>query len=318
MEKNRLNQGIDIKKLIEYSVIVPVYNSADTLNELYLRISAVFKEITENYELVLVDDCSKDGSWNKMQKLKQKDGRIKIIQLMRNFGQHNAVMCGFNFAQGKYIVTLDDDLQNPPEEIPKLISKIKEGYDVVYGAYKQKRHSLLRNIGSRAIWFAYKRIFRTNVNITAFRMIHSSIVEAIKEYDMNYTFIDGLVAWNTNRIGQVVLEHTERKKGRSGYTLGKLMVLSLSMLTNFWIFPLQMASLLGILFSLLGFCGSVSVIIIKYVIKIPVAGFTAIFVAVTFFAGVQLLSLGMIGEYIGRMHLNINKRPQYRIRKTIL
>lgn len=319
MGEERLQAEIKIREPIEYSVIIPVYNSVDTLDELCLRITAVFKEISGDYELILVDDCSIDDSWKKLQELKKKDGRIKIIQLMRNFGQHNTTMCGFNFAEGEYLVTLDDDLQIFPEDIPKLISEIKSGnYDVVYGVYGQKKHPIFRNIGSRMVLSAYKLIFKCNINITSFRIMRRDILRLIKDYDMNYTFIDGLIAWNTNRIGTVSVMHTERKKGHSGYTMFKLIALSLSMLTNFSIFPLQIASLLGIIFSLIGFCMGVTFFILKFIINIPVAGFTSIIVAVTLFSGVQLLSVGLIGEYIGRVHLNINKRPQYSIRKAIL
>jgi len=226
-------------------------------------------------------------------------------------------MCGFEFARGKYVITLDDDLQNPPEEIPRLISKIKEGHDVVYGEYEQKKHSIFRNAGSGVVRLIYNRIFKTRVKITAFRIIRREIIEAVQEYNMNYTFLDGLIAWNTNKITGVKVSHKERKKGRSGYTLGKLIALSLSMLTNFSIFPLQVASFLGLLFSVVGFSMGIFFIVRRLVVNVPVTGFTATIVTLTFFAGVQLLSLGMVGEYIGRVHLNINRRPQYRIRERI-
>ena len=302
----------------KYSVVVPVYDSSDTLDELCHRISTVFKEITENYELILIDDSSNDNSWEKMEELKKNYSYLRIIQLTRNFGQHNAIMCGFNFTQGEYVITLDDDLQTPPEEIPKLISKMKEGYDVVYGVYSKKRHSLFRNIGSGIVRFVYKVIFKTNIDITSFRIIHKSIMDAIKEYNMNYTYIDGLIAWNTDKIGAITVSHTERKKGVSGYTLAKLTALGMSVLTNFSISPLQITSFLGILFSLAGFCMAIVFFILRFIINVPVPGFTAIIITVTFFAGVQLMGLGIMGEYIGRVHLNINKRPQYRIRKAIM
>lgn len=166
-----------MKNNIDYSVVVPVYNSKNTLYELHERIKAVFKDITGNYEVILVDDCSIDSSWEKMKNLRKKDKRVKIIHLLRNFGQHNATMCGFNYCNGNYIITMDDDLQHPPEEIPKLIKKINEGYMVVYGEYKVKQHSKFENFLSKTFQILMHEILKIpkSIYISSFAIFKSEV-----------------------------------------------------------------------------------------------------------------------------------------------
>lgn len=301
--------------MVEYSVVIPVYNSSKTLEELYARISAVFKNITENFEIIFIDDDSIDSSWKKLNELRARDGKIKLIQLMRNFGQHNAIMCGFHHARGKFIITMDDDLQNPPEEIPNLISKIKEGYDLVYGEYISKKHGLFRNAGSNFVQFIYKKVFNVRGNLTSFRIITVELVGQITKYNFNYVFIDGLLAWNTKNIGYALVVHQKRTLGKSGYSLRKLFTLSFNMITNFSIVPLQLASVTGILFACLGFIMAVVYFIKKICLGIPVAGFATIIIAITIFSGIQLIILGLMGEYLGRILLSINSKPQFLIRE---
>ncbi len=298
---------------IKYSVVIPVYNSETTLEELFNRLKSVFEKIEEEFEIIFIDDGSKDKSWQKLEDLHNNDERVKIIRLRRNFGQHNAIMCGFHFVQGENVITMDDDLQNPPEEIPKLISKINEGYDIVYGKYISKKHNLFRNMGSSIIQIVYKNVFNLQNNITAFRIVKKALIQSILKYEKNYVFIDGLLAWNTNNIGNIHVLHLDRGHGRSGYRFKKLLTLSLNMITNFSIIPLQIASILGLLFSFLGFIMAVYFLAKKIIFDIPVAGYTSLIIAITFFAGIQILALGLIGEYLGRIHLNINEKPQYEI-----
>jgi undecaprenyl-phosphate 4-deoxy-4-formamido-L-arabinose transferase len=303
---------------IRYSVVIPVYNSEATLEKLLNRLQTVFETISEDFEIILVDDGSEDKSWQKLKALRIKDNRVRIIQLMRNFGQHNALICGFRFVSGDYVITLDDDLQNPPEEIPKLINKIGEGYDIVYGKYLSKKHSMFRNLGSSLIQLVYKKVFGVHNNLTAFRIIKKQLIKSILKYKKSYVFIDGLLAWNTNKIGFISVLHNTREDGKSGYGIKKMLTLSLNMVTNFSIVPLQIASILGLLFAILGFTMSGYFLLKKIIYDIPVAGYTSLIIAITIFAGIQLLTLGLIGEYIGRIHLNINKKPQYEIREQIL
>lgn len=304
-----------IHKKIQVSVVIPVFNSKPTIDKLYNRLNTLLKKIRLEYEIIFVDDGSMDGSWNTLNDIYRKDPKTTVIQLNRNFGQHNALMCGFRNSKGKFIITLDDDLQNPPEEIPKLIAKIEEGYDIVYGEYITKKHSLFRNSGSDLIQFIYKKIFQVKGNLTAFRIVRRSIIKEIIKYQKNYTFIDGLIAWQTRNIGYVQVRHGERLVGNSGYNLRKLFVLSLNMISNFSIFPLQLASIMGFSLSFLGLVIALFYILKKIFYGIPVTGFASIIVSITLFSGAQLITIGLIGEYIGRIHLNINNKPQYTIKK---
>ncbi|GBE17356.1 undecaprenyl-phosphate 4-deoxy-4-formamido-L-arabinose transferase [bacterium BMS3Abin15] len=303
---------------VRYSVVIPVYNSETTLEKLFERLLTALKTVPEDFEVIFVDDGSSDGSWQKLKDLRTKDNKIKIIQLMRNFGQHNALICGFYFAKGKYIITMDDDLQNPPEEIPKLISKIGEGYDIVYGKYISKKHSGFRNLGSLLIQCVYKKVFNVQNMLSSFRIIRGQLIHSILKYEKSYVFIDGLLAWNTRNIGYVQVEHHERTVSKSGYRFKKLLTLSLNMITNFSILPLQISSIMGLLFALLGFMTAGYFLLKKIIYGIPVEGYTSLIIAITIFAGIQLLTIGLIGEYIGRIHLNINNKPQYEIREQIL
>jgi polyisoprenyl-phosphate glycosyltransferase len=298
------------------SVVIPVYKAERSLHELYRRLKAAIEPITRDFEIIMVEDSGGDNSWEIMKRLRETDSRVKIIQLMRNFGQHNALMCGFHFVSGEYVVTLDDDLQNPPEEIPKLINKMKEGHDVVYGIYTSKRHNLFRNFGSSMIQYFYKKVFAVQGNLTAFRIIRRQVLQEILHYDKNYVFIDGLIAWVTKKIGYVEVTHDSRTRGHSGYTFKKLFTLSMNMITNFSIVPLQISAILGFLFAFLGFFMAFYFFLKKIFFNIPVAGYTSLIIAVTIFSGIQLVTIGLIGEYVGRIHLNINVKPQYLIRES--
>lgn len=306
----------DIK--LDLSVVIPVYNSAQTLFELVERLEKVLKEIVNNkYELVFVNDGSTDSSWNILKELAESNDKIIAINLTRNFGQHNALMCGFAGTHGKYIITLDDDLQNPPEEIPKLFNEIQNGYDVVYGIYDTKKHAKFRNLGSNIIQFFYRKVFNINIRLTSFRIMKRQIVQFLLCYERSFTFIDGIIAWYTKKIKNVIVRHQNRKIGDSGYSLKKLIILALNMVTNFSLVPLQIASLTGLFFSFVGFIFGSFFIIKKMFFGIPVSGFASTIVAITIFSGVQLLTLGILGEYVGRIHINVNKRPQYAIRDIV-
>ena len=227
-------------------------------------------------------------------------------------------MCGFSKASGKYIVTLDDDLQNPPEEIGKLYNKVKEGFEAVYGIFDIKRHSTFKNIGSEFVQYIYKKTFSLNNRITSFRILSLSIVQKILSYDRSFTFLDGLIAWFTTNIGNVTVVHSKRLIGNSGYSLGTLVTLALNMMTNFSIVPLQFASMFGLLFAIIGFLFGCYFILKKIFFDIPVSGFTSMIVSITIFSGVQLLTVGLLGEYIGRIHINVSKRPQYAIKEIVM
>jgi polyisoprenyl-phosphate glycosyltransferase len=316
---NNIHASTPDRDRVDYSVVVPVFNAEATLPGLVERLKTVFQDIERTYELILIDDESSDNSWEVLKRLKAKEpATLKIIKLGRNFGQHNAIMCGFHFCRGEYVITLDDDLQNPPEEIPKLIEKMNEGYAVVYGIYGKKAHSPIKNFGSRMIGWYYRHVFNMSNRISAFRLISIEIVRQIMNYDKNFTYIDGLISWNTSSIAEVTVQHSARTEGRSGYNVSKILKLSFNMLTNFSAFPIRIVSCLGVIFSAYGFGLGIYFFIKNFVTNIPVTGYASLMVAITIFSGVQLLTIGVIGEYIARVHMNINKKPQYVIKEKSL
>jgi len=299
------------KNHLEYSIVIPVFNAEKNLEELAIRLKKVLDRLNESYELIFIDDNSSDRSWEILRSFRDKDIRIKCFQMMRNFGQQNATMCGLRQARGRFIITMDDDLQHPPEEIPALIAEIKQGYDVVFGVPSSKKSRLHRRLGSWLTMKFYSWTFRIKGKGSAFRIIRSELAKQVLSYDLNYTYINGLIAWYTTRISQVTVSHQSRVHGKSGYTLSRLFALSFNMITNFSLLPLQIATMAGFLFALLGFLIGIFFIVKKLAFGTPVSGFTAIIASISFFSGMILLFLGIIGEYLGRIHQNISRKPQY-------
>jgi undecaprenyl-phosphate 4-deoxy-4-formamido-L-arabinose transferase len=300
----------------DISVVVPVYNSAPFVHRLLQRVSAVLDQVGGSYEIIMIDDGSEDGSWDQMcAAQKEYADSLVAVQLMRNYGQHNALMCGLASARGEVVVTLDDDLQNPPEEIPKMLDRLRsQSLDLVYGCAQERSHALWRNLGALLVSRFYRTVFRNPVTPTTFRAMRRQLVRSVLFYDLNFTYLDGLLAWCTNRIGSVTVEHHARAQGRSGYSLRKLLLLALNLYTNFSLLPLQLVSLLGLLTAASGF-GIGAYYLIQYLAaNIAVPGYASTIVAILVLGGVQLLALGVMGEYLGRLHLNVNRKPQYVIR----
>jgi glycosyltransferase involved in cell wall biosynthesis len=306
--------------VVDLSIVVPVYRSEATLRLLTERISQVCDRTGRTWQLIFVDDNSPDSSWSTLQELHKKDQQHVIaIQLMRNFGQHNALMSGFHQASGRLIITLDDDLQNPPEEIPRLIEAIEtRDLDLVYGAVSHhKQHVWFRNLGSKLVNSFARFVFRTKVDISPYRIIRRQLVEKILSYDLNFTFIDGLLMWRTQRVGAIPVAHHARLRGRSGYSLLQLISLTTTLFTNFSLIPLQIASLLGMSFAIAGLLLGCYYLMSFFAGNISVSGYASLIVAILALGGIQLLCLGIIGEYLGRIHMNINRKPQFIVR-TIL
>lgn len=306
-----------MEKKIEYSIIVPVFNGERYLNLLHKRISKTFKNITENYEIIFVDDGSLDNSWRAMLELYKKNQKIKIIKLSRNYGQHNATLCGLRNSKGEYILTLDQDLQHPPEEIPKLIEEIKKGYFLVYGRYKSKKHGWFRNFGSLLTNKLLSKIAGSDFKITSFRIIKKEVVPSLDNFDNPNLIIDILFfqVISNREIGWRLVSHHPNYTNKSNYNFFKLLNISANMILNYTIAPLRIASIFGVLFSALGF-GIALFYLIRYFLGYTnVSGFTAIIAAISFFSGFILLILGIIGEYLGRIFITINKKPQYKIKQ---
>jgi glycosyltransferase involved in cell wall biosynthesis len=299
------------------SVVVPVYNSEGTLEELIRRLDKVLGGFAEDYEVILVNDGSPDHSWDIIKGLERDNARVRGINLMRNYGQHNALLAGIRQAKFELTVTLDDDLQNPPEEIPKLIDKFQEGYDVVFGKPAREQHRIWRNIASQVSKIVLKRAMGADVarNISSFRVFRTCLRDAFHNYRGPFVSIDVLLTWGTTRFAAIPVQQDQRVIGTSSYTVTKLITHALNMMTGFSVVPLQFASLIGFLLTIFGF-GVLLFVIGRYLIQgAVVQGFAFLASIIAIFSGAQLFSLGIVGEYLARMHFRMMNRPAYVIQK---
>jgi undecaprenyl-phosphate 4-deoxy-4-formamido-L-arabinose transferase len=303
------------------SVIVPVYNSEATLPALLERLERMLQAAAGvgAFEAILVNDASRDGSWAVVSQLATRYPWLRGIDLMRNYGQHNALLCGIRIARFDKIVTLDDDLQNPPEEVPVLLAKLAEGLDVVYGKPRELHHGLWRNMAS----LITKRVLQgamgaeTARHVSAFRAFRTNLRQAFASYRSPFVSIDVLLTWGTTRFAAVPVRHDARAAGVSNYTLRKLMVHALNMVTGFSTWPLQAASFLGLASAALG------VLVLVFVVgryfldprTRQVPGFAFLACVMAIFAGAQLFALGVIGEYLARLHFRTMDRPTYTVRQ---
>ena len=295
------------------SLVVPVYRSQSSLRELYRRIVHVMDVLEYDFQLVLVEDCGGDHSWNIIQELANTDPRVQGIQLARNYGQHNALLCGINVAHGQIVITLDDDLQNPPEEIPKLLKKLDEGYDVVYGTPDAETHGFLRDQASRLTKIALQNAIgaETAGKVSAFRAFRGKLKSTFANYCSPSVNIDVLLTWGTTRFTSTVVQQDKRTLGTSSYTLRKLINHAINMMTGFSTLPLQMASVVGFAFGMLGFLLLAYVLGRYFIDGINVPGFAFLASMIAIFSGVQLFCLGIFGEYLARMHFRAMGRPPY-------
>lgn len=302
------------------SVVVPVYRAEKCIQELVERLIASLQTITNDFEILLVDDCGGDGSWAAIVQMAAADSRVRGIQLSRNFGQHAATICGFSQAKGKWVATLDDDLEQAPESLPDLYRKALDGHDLVYGVYPQRSHKAWRNITSAtARWLFNKAIPSLNYTYTSFRVIRGDIARELQRFDSPFPFVDGYLSWLTNRYASVEVPHGVRANGTSNYTLKKLITHTVNIFVTFSDLPLRMASWIGLLTFLLGM-GWLAIIVLRYLLGgISVSGFASIMAGILLFGGVQLLVLGIFGEYLGRMNFKSSRKPLFLIgRRTAL
>lgn len=301
------------------SVVVPAFNSEATLPLLIDRLAALLPSLGGPFEVLLVNDGSRDGTWRAIEDLSRAHPWVHGIDLMRNYGQHNALLCGIRAASFATVVTLDDDLQNPPEEIPKLLAALGEGAnDVVYGVPDRQQHGLLRNLASRVTKLALASVLGagTAPNVSAFRAFDTRLRESFAEYRSQFVSVDVLLTWGARRFGAVTVRHDERAVGESNYTFWRLVAHSLNMLTGFSTLPLQVASVLGFVATLFGL-GIFALVVGRYLLHgVSVPGFTFLASIIAIFSGVQLFAVGIIGEYLARMHFRMMERPPYAIRRT--
>lgn len=299
------------------SVIVPVYNSELSLRELVRRLGDVLPRCASAYEVILVNDGSRDASWSVVRRLAAEHPWVHGIDLMRNYGQHNALLAGIRTARHEIVVTMDDDLQHPPEEIPNLLAKLGEGFDVVYGTPEREQNGLFRDLASRITKLALEEAMGAEIARKAgpFRAFYTQIRDAFADYRSPSVFIDVLLTWGTNRFGSVVVRHEPRRIGASNYTVGKLIRHALNMTTGFSSVPLQVASIVGFAFTLVGIALLMYVLGSYFIAGSSVPGFPFLASVIAIFSGVQLFALGIIGEYLARMHFRMMDRPPYAMRQ---
>ncbi len=300
------------------SVVLPAYRSAASLQPLVARLQAVLRARDAEFEIILINDGSPDCCWALIEDLARANPHIRGIDLMRNFGQHNALLCGIRAARFDVIITLDADLQHPPEEIPKLLTKLQEGFDIVYGVPYKEHHNPLR--------LAASRIFRTIVqgtmgihiafNISAFRAFRRPLRDAMETYRAPSVFIDVLLAWATTRFGSVEVQHAPRPFGKSSYSWFRLLNHCLTIMTSFSTLPLRLASWIGFILTLFGIGVLVYVIGLYLLLGYSMPGFPFLASIIAIFSGAQLFALGIMGEYLARIHFRLMEKPPYVIRGT--
>jgi len=301
---------------INYSIIIPVYNGEKSLEELINRIENVFKDMSLSFEVILIDDFSGDKSWDLLKQIRSRNSKIKILRLIRNFGQHNALLAGFNICTGKFIITLDDDLQHPPEEIPKLISKINEGYYVVYGRYPPDNTGFIENFLSRIFQKLVHRILNIpeNVFLSSFVIYKQEAVKNIISIKSSYPFLPAMAIKSApfNKISNIDVVHHRRKEGISNYGLMKYLKYSFNLIINYSSWPLILVALLGFIVSIISICLGFWIIIQRLIDPTyGVMGWNSLMVAICFIGGAILMSMGIIGEYLRRILAETSHGQQY-------
>ena len=301
------------------SVVIPAYNSAAILPELIGRLAAVLPALAPEFEVIVVNDGSRDETWAAVRALAQRHAFVRGIDLMRNYGQHNALLCGVRAACFDRTVTMDDDLQHPPEALPELCAALTEERDVVYATPVQEQHGLTRNLASVVTKFTLQNAMgaRTARMVSAWRIFRTRLREAFADYSSPYVSVDVLLTWGTNRFHAIRIRHEPRARGESNYTARKLMQHAVNMMTGFSTLPLRLASVVGFGFTVFG--GLVLVYVVgRYLLQgSVVAGFPFLASIIAIFAGAQLFALGIIGEYLARMHGRLMEKPPYAVEAEV-
>ncbi|MBR6627509.1 MAG: glycosyltransferase family 2 protein [Lachnospiraceae bacterium] len=300
------------------SFVIPCYRSELTLEKVVAEIDAKMTEMSQyTYEIILVNDCSPDGTLAVIRRLCQEKPYVKGISFAKNFGQHAGLMAGLRASSGDYVICLDDDGQTPADEVHKLLEKLEEGFDAVYARYGQKQHSGFRNLGSKVNELMTRVMLNkpADLYISSYFGVQRFVVEDMIKYENSYPYVIGLVLRATRCITNVDVKHREREEGASGYTLKKLLGLWFNGFTAFSVKPLRIATAIGGTFAGLGFLYGVFTVIKKFVNPDVPLGFSSLMAAVVFFGGMIMLMLGLIGEYIGRIYISLNNSPQYVIKE---
>jgi glycosyltransferase involved in cell wall biosynthesis len=306
-----------VPPLFELSFVIPLYNSADTIETVLQEIDRI--EVQGGKEVVLVNDGSRDGTTEVVAKMAARmQTPVRLVEHSRNYGEHNAILTGLRQADGRYIVTMDDDMQNPPMEAFRLYQSLKErNLDVVFSSYASKKHENWRNLGSRFTnWISEFVLDKPKgLYLSSFRCMNRFVAKTIVDFDGPYPYVDGLILQTTQRIGTLEVAHQERAGGQSGYTMGRLIRLWTSMFVNFSVMPLRVATGIGFGLSAFGLLSAFFVVIENLFFGTPL-GWGSMMAGLLVFSGIQLLLLGLIGEYIGRSFLTLNRKPQSVVRTT--
>lgn len=311
----------DPKKMdsVDVSVVIPVYNSEECLDDLLKSLTSVAEGISPNYEIILVNDASRDGSWAKIVKLSKTYRKLKGINFKKNFGQDNALMAGLTHSRGRKVVIMDDDLQHNPADMPLLLKKVDEGFDVCYANFVSKKQTWFKNFGS---WFNGKiaNIVISkpdNIYLSPYKAISRDIVNEILKYDGPFPYVDGLIFSVTQNISQVTVSHHERLAGKGNYSLIKSIGVWSRLATNFSVAPLRISMLMGFLFAIFSFFVALIFSIQHFIYGKDPSGWASMIVTMLFLGGIQMVMVGIIGEYIGRLALYQNRKPQFVIDKII-
>ena len=301
------------------SFVIPCYRSEHTLEGVVAEICGTMESMEYGYEIILVNDCSPDATWEVIRRLCGQYDHIRGINFARNFGQHAALMAGLRQSAGEYVICLDDDGQTPADEAGKLLNKLEEGYDAVYASYAHKQHSLFRNLGSRVNELMTRIMLEKprELYISSYFAVRRFVVEDMIRYENSYPYVIGLVLRATKNITNVEVNHRERQEGSSGYTLKKLLGLWFNGFTAFSVKPLRIATCIGVLSAAAGFLYGLYTIVKRLLNPQVPMGFSSTMAAIVFFGGMIMILLGMIGEYIGRIYISLNNSPQYVIRERI-
>lgn len=307
------------QELPEVSVVIPVYGGESTIASLAARLTASFEAASMGFELLLVCDRPRDGSWAVARRLAEADPRVSAVLLGRNYGQHPATLLGIRMARGTTVVTMDEDLQHSPEDVPRIVAASVASKGIVYGIASRLQHGAWRNFTSRTAKRFLARFvgFQAATDLTAFRAFPTRLREAFERYEGRNVAIDVLLSWSGAPTSTMVCEHAPRQGGASGYTLRKLVNYMLDLTVGYSTAPLRVASALGLLSMVVAFGIGLLIVANYFVRGSVVPGFAFLALSIAMFAGVQLLSIGVIGEYLGRLYENSLRKPQYTIEAVV-
>jgi glycosyltransferase involved in cell wall biosynthesis len=304
---------------MDISVVVPVYRGSLTLPSLAKQVGEALQRVTEDFELILVNDCSPDESWSVIESLSRKYLFIVGVDLRKNVGQDNAIMAGLNHARGKAVVIMDDDLQHSPADIPALVAKLSEGHDVCYAHFEKKRQALWKNMGSAlngrlASWVIGKP---NHIYLSPFKAISGPVVAEMLKYRGPFAYVDGVIWRITSRCTQIPITHHLRAQGEGNYDLVKSIRVWMKLLTGFSVKPLRIITVMGFITSVFSFVTAVAFLVKHLTDAYPVPGWASLIISIFFLSGLQLTCLGMLGEYIGRTYLRLSDQPQYSVRSLV-